>query len=454
MFIARDSNLLGKITVLIIVGLYVNTTLALDGSGTEENPWRIKSLADFDDFAADVNYWDDYTKLETDVNLAGRVYSKAVIAPDISSSVGFQGISFYGVFDGNDHKITNLTIDDGGAGNDYLGLFGYIGEGELRNLNLECSSVSGSLGSGHYSELVGGLAGINLGSILNCYSTGDVNGIYIVGGLVGWNHLGGSVSDCYSTSDVNGFKNVGGLAGINAGSILNCYSISDVTGYDCVGGLVGYHYDGSVLKCYSTGDVSGDRSVGGAVGSNGGSISNCYSTGDVSGTGSYVGGLAGGNWGIVLNCYSNSDVSGERIIGGLVGFNGFDSPYSPYPGFISNCYSIGNVQGDSNVGGLVGYNELGDIEHSYWNIETSGEPNMCGDYDIGLGCDNSYGFPTSQLHQQSTFTNWDFINVWNIGENQTYPYLRVYFAADLNKDGIVNFLDVAITANQWMEGAE
>jgi len=43
-------------------------------------------------------------------------------------------------------------------------------------------------------------------------------------------------------------------------------------------------------------------------------------------------------------------------------------------------------------------------------------------------------------------------NIWNIGENQTYPYLRTYLSSDINKDGIVNFLDLSITANQWMEG--
>ncbi|MHC4546355.1 MAG: hypothetical protein ACYSYL_17895 [Planctomycetota bacterium] len=57
------------------------------------------------------------------------------------------------------------------------------------------------------------------------------------------------------------------------------------------------------------------------------------------------------------------------------------------------------------------------------------------------------------MQTMSTFTDasWDFINVWDIGENQTYPYLRVCLAGDINKDGIVNFLDIAITANQWLE---
>ena len=72
--------------VLVIVGLCVNTAAALDGSGTQEDPWRIESLADFNEFTADANYWDDWTRLETDVNLAGRTYTTAVIAPDTDNT--------------------------------------------------------------------------------------------------------------------------------------------------------------------------------------------------------------------------------------------------------------------------------------------------------------------------------------------------------------------------------
>ncbi|MGB2806815.1 MAG: GLUG motif-containing protein, partial [Sedimentisphaerales bacterium] len=134
----------------------------------------------------------------------------------------------------------------------------------------------------------------------------------------------------------------------------------------------------------------------------------------------------------------------------LVGKNSwYDPVWISYSGTISNCYSTGSVIGTTAVGGLVGCNEYGEVMDSFWDTETSGEPNMCGNPE-DPNCDNSYGLPTSQLYQQSTFTDWDFINVWAIGENQTYPYLRVYLAGDINKDGIVNFLDIAITANQWM----
>jgi hypothetical protein len=394
----RNSSLLRKITIFFVIcclvmgSLCLNTAAALDGSGTEQDPWLIQSLDDFNDFTADANYWNCWTRLETDVHLAGLTYTTAVIAPDTNNSnLDFEGTAFTGVFDGNDHKIINLNIDDGGAGNSYLGLFGQTYDGKVKNLSLEGGSVSGD-------SRVGCLVGFNChGSLSNCYSTGSVSGGFgygSVGGLVGWNN-GGSISDCYSTGSVSGVISGG------------------------CGGLVGWNNGGSISDCYSTGDVIGPGDVGGLVGINGGSILNCYSTGDV---------------------------SGNTYVGGLVGFNVSTIRY---------CYSTGSVSGEYYVGGLVGFNLGGSISNGFWDIDTQthGVTESIG-YNDGGTITNVHGLPTSQLHQQSSFADWDFINVWNIGENQTYPYLRTYLAGDINKDGIVNFLDLSITSNQWMEGIE
>jgi hypothetical protein len=147
--------------------------------------------------------------------------------------------------------------------------------------------------------------------------------------------------------------------------------------------------------------------------------------------------------GTVTNCYSTGSVSGDYKIGGLVGSNQGSS--------MSNCYSSGLVSGTDKVGGLIGAN-YGPVNDCFWDIQTSGQT-------IGVGYSSSDGVTgklTAEMQMRSTFSDagWDFINVWNIGENQTYPYLRIYLAADLNKDGIVNFLDLSITANQWMEAVE
>ena len=47
---------------------------------------------------------------------------------------------------------------------------------------------------------------------------------------------------------------------------------------------------------------------------------------------------------------------------------------------------------------------------------------------------------------------WAVVEVWGVGENQTYPYLRKYSAGDLNHDGLVDWRDLAIFAGHWLEG--
>jgi len=348
----------------------------------------------------------------------------------------FQGTAFTGVFDGNDHKVENLNIDDGGAGNDYVGLFGSVSFGVVRNLGLESGSVSGEY-------VVGGLAGDNYHAYMwNCYSTGDVSGVGEVGGLVGCDWAG-EIWNCYATGDVSGVGEVGGLVGFALNLISNCHATGDVNGVDNVGGLVGYAEDTYITNCDATGDVNGVDNVGGLVGEGTiTSITNCYSTGDITAS-STGGGLVGDNTksGSISNCYSTGDVNGGSRVGGLVARN---------IGSISNCYSAGDVSGVEEVGGLVGGNHVaGSISNCYWDTstQTHGVTDSIG--DPGGTATNVHGLPTAELHQQSTFTDWDFIGVWNIGENQTYPYLRTVPAGDINKDKTVNFLDVCIIAEQW-----
>ncbi|MCU0963172.1 MAG: hypothetical protein MUF48_24020, partial [Pirellulaceae bacterium] len=89
---------------------------------------------------------------------------------------------------------------------------------------------------------------------------------------------------------------VGGLVGVNHGTISHCYSTDSVSGGEHgVGGLAGGNF-GYIVTSYSSGSVSGTRwDVGGLVGHNEGSIATSYSSGSVSGTGYTVGGLVGYN---------------------------------------------------------------------------------------------------------------------------------------------------------------
>jgi hypothetical protein len=211
--------------------------------------------------------------------------------------------------------------------------------------------------------------------------------------------------------------------GSNSGTITNCSSTGSVSGTDwCVGGLVGENgvygsvpdVPGHIIHSYSTGDVNGVDVVGGLVGINyGGSLSNCYSTGDV---------------------------NGVKSVGGLVGANGI---LFHARGDIFNSYSTGDVNGIDYVGGLVGSTGPGSIKRSFWDVETSGKLVSAG----------GTGKTTAEMKTKSTFTSagWDFIEIWGIGENQTYPYLRTEPAGDFNIDSKVDLFDLAILASHWLE---
>ncbi len=158
------------------------------------------------------------------------------------------------------------------------------------------------------------------------------------------------------------------------------------------------------------GSVSGKSYVGGLVGWNRGVISNCFASCSVQNTGQVVGGLIGGNEesaAVIKNCYAKGAVSGGSQVGGLVGYN--------LRGTIVNTFSAGPVEGSTTFGGLVGSASGGSVTASFWDTQKSGLSSSAG------------GTPKTiiQMKQQATFSAWNFGNVWEIIEGQTYPFLQV-----------------------------
>jgi hypothetical protein len=265
------------------------------GSGSRIDPYKIADADDLLELAAETNDYGAHFILTADIDLnpnlpGGQLFIAAAIANDINNSgCKFDGVAFTGVFDGAGHKISNLTINTCGAGNDYLGLFGHVTGGQVKNLCLENVSIKGGRGSSY----IGGLAGCShKSSIKNCSVTGKV----------------ASRDDSDS---------IGGLVGDNCFSkIVNSSSICDVRSgaYSSnIGGLVGGNI-GTIQKCRASGTVtSGNTSMwlGGLAGSNSGAIRDCFSAGTVAG-GEYsynLGGLVGdGPNGTIINCHSTTKV--------------------------------------------------------------------------------------------------------------------------------------------------
>ena len=262
---------------------------------------------------------DDLVKLQDLVNSG---VDTTDVTFELTSNIDMKGINFRGIgtaggdvdapdetklfkgdFKGNNHVISNLTIN---TTESYVGLFGCVIGGSIDSVGLENCDISGTIG-------VGGLAGrVYNGSITNSYATGSVTGTSLVGGLVGAGNT--TITNCYATGSVTGYNYVGGLAGaIEGGSITNSYATASVTGYNYVGGLVG---DGNatITNCYATASVTGDEFVGGLVGfCSGSSITNSYATGSVTGT-SLVGGLVGAAYAIpTLNGYYDTQKTGQTV---------------------------------------------------------------------------------------------------------------------------------------------
>jgi hypothetical protein len=384
------------------------------GSGTAGTPYKIGSATDLLALRANTTDYDADFVLTADIDLGSSgTFTTAVIAPDTNSSnYSFDGTAFTGIFDGDNHTISNLTINTSGVKTWYLGLFGQISSGgQIKNLGL----INVSVTTGDNSYYLGGMVGDSEGgTVNNCYATGTVVGgsdsIYL-GVLVGGN-FGGTVSNCYAT----------GTAGGEGDS-------------ECLGVLVGYNHGGAVTHCYSTGYVRGggsySHSIGGLVGeSDGGTISNCCSTSDVNGANisSYLGGLTGYSNGTVSNCYSTGDVNSgnsAQYLGGLMGYNA---------GTLSNCYSTGVVNsgsGSTDIGGLVGYN-YDYVSYCYF-LNTSGPTD-------GIGTP----LTDAQMKQQTSFTGWDFNNIWTINENVNYPKLAWQSSTAIS--GVINVTKCTVTA--------
>jgi hypothetical protein len=380
----------------ILISIDDHGTIYGGGSGEPNDPYLIYTAEQLNAVDLVPCDWHKHFKLVADIDLEqydgkdGREEFNM-----IGKYVDFEdprNRPFVGVFDGDGHVIRNFSYA-AAEGEKYLGVFRSVSgpDAEVKNVGMVDASI---WSTGPYTSDIGSLIGrLEYGTVSNCFATDcNLSGDGYTGGLVGRN-IYGTVQHCYSTGIVSG----GGG-----------------------GGLIGRNYGGPVRGCYSTASVLGVR----------------------------VGGLLGENWfAMVSGCYATGDVQGTWSAGGLVGDNSGD---------IHNCYSTGSVDANTRSGGLVAKNGslwgAGLIINSYWDVETSGEPNMCGfQTDDSSGCDNSYGKTTGQMKQQATFVDWDFIDVWAIGEGQTYPYLRTFPASDLNEDGITNFLDFCIIAEEWSQ---
>lgn len=307
------------VSLFLISFFPINTfadTLFSGGSGAPGDPFQISTCQQLQNInLSDLSL---YYSLTQDVDCS-TTQTWNEDSENLGTYFGFSPIGFdtefSGVFDGQNHIISNLYINLPNSSR--ASLFAYVHSGSLKNVGLKNVNITGK----YYA---GALAGdISSSTISRAFTTGTVS----VAGDSG-NYLGGLVGYSYKSH------------------IENSYSSAVIHGYDNVGGLVGKTTQNgdftSVVNSYATGDVYGHNYVGGLIGNvDQDVVSNSFSTGKVTGSGDYIGGLFGrADADYVSNCgwFSQS--------GGVLNSVGLGDATSTYnikvgggEGFIDGDYS-------------------------------------------------------------------------------------------------------------------
>ena len=228
--------------------------------------------------------------------------------------IGARQSSYTGTFDGQGYTISGLYFNN--PTSSYVGLFGSIGaNGKISNVGVLDSYFQ-------FSELGGGVCGVNYGTVRDCKNTGSVRGLAAIGGVCGLNEEGGIIENSFNEGTVSGtgdnVQQVGGVCGYNNGTIKSCYNTASVSGQNSVGGVCGLNSRGIITNCFNEGTVSGQTFVGGVCGNGCGvTTTNCFNGGIVSGQ-SHVSGVCGYDYnydGTLTNCYYLSDTAKGGING-------------------------------------------------------------------------------------------------------------------------------------------
>lgn len=437
------------------------------GDGSKESPYEISDADQLKFFSESINGGTDIDKyyvLTNDIDMKNASWTPVGF---FSNDTEYTTV-FSGSFDGGGFTVSNLKIEN--ADTMYIGFFGLVYNGEIKNLTLDNITIdSERIEAGSSVSFVGPLAGrvISQGNgkeskITNCTVKNSSvefvsdKSVY-AGGLVGCAmadtgtevNIFGVESDCdvslsvTAKSQASDSKNhpaaAGGLFGYLSSTTGSSFSLR---GSSAVGDVSSDGTSGTYVNVFAGGGVG--HMVTRVNGESGGSayISSCSATGNVTGKGPgavNAGGFAG-NIGatasmFISDCYASGNSEAlstysSTSIGGFVGQLDF-AGYSDSMGkTVSACYAAGNSvdlryaggdkKGDSYLGGFVGYSFAPLFESCYFLekcIVTGSE--IFSDSGISaVSAENSV--------KKTGYDGFDFENAWTInsGGDYAYPVLK------------------------------
>lgn len=360
------------------------------GSGTEADPYRIKTAAQLAYLAKRVNSGTAFS------GVYFELVSNISILQHLWVPIAYKTFRFSGYLNGNGYLIEGMRLKDASILGTCCGLFGNM-YGSVSNLKM--TSIEVLFSKDMSIEYYGSIAGYSAGTICNV----DVSGAISVrsstkldcGGVVGCNIAtleGCSFSGTVQGSSLAGAVYIGGIVGdaSTISKMKNNYSTGNVYGTASAGtcnagGHSGYQTS-ALTNCYSKMNVTARgimARAGGLVGALRGELSYSYATGNVVAT-SYktdgwiepreaAGGLVGSWWeGNIKYCYAaNASVSSnlaenhgavDTNAGKLVGFKADTNSSSVVSSYVSGSVSLNRI----HVTGTEGCD--GNITYSYEEI--------------------------------------------------------------------------------------
>lgn len=311
------------------------------GSGTENDPYQVATVADLFAIADAVNSAEIPDGAKNVTTFKG-VYFKQTKAIDLK---GYQFMPiggnddmfrFGGTYDGDNKTISYLTVNTGSKG--YGALFGAADTvSVIKNVVLSYPDVT--VENYYYA---GGVVAWGQGRVENLKVTnGNIKGALIVGGVCG---SAGAATNLSFTGKVRGTSNIGGVIGNmrNPSKFLNATN-TEVT---CLGGQ----------ESYSAGGVIGYLTNSSLNGKTDGYLADSFFSGKVimSRSGIYAGTISGVSVGApVSRCFSIGEITNtapvsSSAIGGIVG--------AIQSTVIEDCFFAGNIEVAAQwAGSLAGY---------------------------------------------------------------------------------------------------
>jgi hypothetical protein len=177
-----------------------------------------------------IDFYEQTVRLMADIKLNDTTdwqqWSEETASLEQWTSIGKEEKPFCGTFDGQGHTIAGLYINRGRESY-YLGLFGLVLDGRIRNVHVKASYIKAH-------DHVGGIGGMigYTSEVMGCSFQGKIIGMgHMVGGIVGKAEEYNRIIDCSNIGDIQGQRRVGGIAeSFMHGAFYNCFNRGDVRG--------------------------------------------------------------------------------------------------------------------------------------------------------------------------------------------------------------------------------